>query len=82
MVSFVRSPATLESCRAEGAMVLFTLMDHDVITCNDFGGEAFLSLNTIPGVASAATLHSLHGLKPIELPLMFRKESGECFPEL
>ena len=49
-------------------------MDHDVITSNDFGGEAFLSLNCIPGVASAATSMNFHGLKPIELGLMFRKD--------
>ncbi|XP_069995655.1 BAI1-associated protein 3 isoform X6 [Penaeus vannamei] len=67
-------PASLESCQAEGAMILFTLMDHDVITCNDFGGEAFLSLNTIPGVASSASVDNFHGLKPIELNLMFQKD--------
>ncbi|XP_047741537.1 BAI1-associated protein 3 [Hyalella azteca] len=68
-------PATLQSCQAEGAMIVFTLMDHDVITCNDFGGEAFLSLNTIPGVASSSTgVDTLHGLKPIELALMFRND--------
>ncbi|XP_064115164.1 BAI1-associated protein 3-like [Macrobrachium nipponense] len=68
-------PATLESCQSEGAMILFTLMDHDVITCNDFGGEAFLSLNTIPGVVpSSASVDNFHGLKPIELNLMFQKD--------
>nr|XP_045584883.1 BAI1-associated protein 3-like [Procambarus clarkii] len=68
-------PATLESCQSEGAMILFTVMDHDVITCNDFGGEAFLSLNTIPGVVpSSASVDNFHGLKPIELNLMFQKD--------
>ncbi|XP_045109688.1 BAI1-associated protein 3-like isoform X3 [Portunus trituberculatus] len=68
-------PASLESCQAEGAMILFTLMDHDVITCNDFGGEAFLSLNTISGVvASSSSVDNFHGLKPIELSLMFQKD--------
>jgi len=62
-------------------MIVFTLMDHDVITCNDFGGEAFLSLNTIPGVASASSsVDTLHGLKPIELSLMFRNDPGENLP--
>ncbi|XP_071549430.1 BAI1-associated protein 3-like isoform X3 [Panulirus ornatus] len=68
-------PAALESCQQEGAMILFTLMDHDVITCNDFGGEAFLSLNTIPGVVpSSASVDNFHGLKHIELNLMFQKD--------
>lgn len=59
-------------------MILFTLMDHDVITCNDFGGEAFLSLNTIPGVvASSSSVDNFHGLKPIELSLMFQKDPGK-----
>lgn len=59
-------------------MILFTLMDHDVITCNDFGGESFLSLNTIPGVvASSSSVDNFHGLKPIELSLMFQKDPGK-----
>lgn len=58
-------------------------MDHDVITCNDFGGEAFLSLNTIPGVvASSSSVDNFHGLKPIELNLMFQKDPGEGAKEL
>ena len=58
-------------------MVLFTLMDHDVLTANDFGGEAFLSLNSIPGVMSQSTsVDNFHGLRPIELYLMFRKDPG------
>ena len=68
----VVSPVTLEQCRHETAMLLFTVMDYDVLTTNDFAGEALLSLNTIPGVATAA--HGLdntfHGLKQIDLFLM------------
>lgn len=52
-------------------MIAFTLMDHDVLTANDFGGEAFLPLANIPGVTgSCATVGNFHGLKQIELPLM------------
>ena len=60
---------------------MFTLMDHDVITCNDFGGEAFLSLNAIPGVATSG-VDTLHGLKPIELGLMFRADPGIILNDL
>ena len=28
-------------------MILFTVMDHDVLTFNDFAGEAYLSLNQV-----------------------------------
>lgn len=80
MLLNVLSPATLQSCQAEGAMIVFTVMDHDVITCNDFGGEAFLSLNSIPGVASSSSgVDTLHGLKAIELALMFRTDPGIFF---
>ncbi|XP_006146426.1 BAI1-associated protein 3 [Tupaia chinensis] len=40
-----------EACRRRGACVLFTVMDHDWLSTNDFAGEAALSLATIPGVA-------------------------------
>ncbi|KAI8126251.1 BAI1-associated protein 3 [Lucilia cuprina] len=66
---------TLEQCLTEGAMVCFTVMDHDVITANDFGGEAFLALGSIPGVADYnSSVENFHGLKQIELPLMQQLE--------
>lgn len=50
-------------------------MDHDVITANDFAGEAFLSLKTIPGVAELNMgVENFHGLKPIDLVLMQQKD--------
>lgn len=52
-------------------MVAFTVMDHDVLTANDFAGEAFLALGSIPGVAdTGAGVDNFHGLKPVELVLM------------
>ncbi|KAG8306648.1 hypothetical protein J6590_042432 [Homalodisca vitripennis] len=64
---------SLDQCRADGAMVAFTVMDHDVLTANDFAGEAFLSLGSIPGVNSACSADNFHGLKQLELPLMHQK---------
>lgn len=62
---------TLEQCLMEGSMIAFTVMDHDVLTANDFAGEAFLTLNTIPGVADYnASVVNFHGLKAVDLPLM------------
>jgi hypothetical protein len=38
------SSVSREQCREANAVICFTLMDYDVITANDFGGEAFISL--------------------------------------
>lgn len=65
---------TLEQCTQECAMIGFTVMDHDVITANDFAGEAFLSLNNIPGVSECGSIENFHGLKPIDLVLMQQKD--------
>ena len=66
-----------ELCRHPEAVVCFTLMDYDVITSNDFGGEAFLPLSAVcssePGLAAA---DNFHGLKPIHLPLIFQHQKG------
>ncbi|EDW68736.1 BAI1-associated protein 3 [Drosophila virilis] len=72
---------TLEQCLTDGAMICFTVMDHDVLTANDFGGEAYLALGNIPGVADYSTsVDNFHGLKQIELPLMQQKD--KCNPIL
>lgn len=53
-------------------------MDHDVITANDFAGEAFLSLNNIPGVAELnMSVENFHGLKAIDLVLMQQRDKRE-----
>lgn len=62
---------TREQCRDENSVILFTVMDHDVLTHNDYGGESYLSLNGIPGVCDRSEkADSFHGLKEIELKLM------------
>lgn len=72
--SFLHSSVSVEQCRSPDSMVLFTVMDHDVLTANDFAGEAFLGLSSIPGVAdSNASIDNFHGLKHQELPLMQQK---------
>lgn len=73
------SSVTLEQCRTDGAMLAFTVMDHDVLTANDFAGEAFLSLGSIPGVTSAGSSDNFHGLKHVELCLMHQKNKSKCF---
>lgn len=68
---------TLEQCLSEGAMIAFTVMDHDVLTANDFAGEAFLALGNIPGVADYCTsVENFHGLKQVDLPLMQQNDKS------
>jgi len=75
---FFLSSVNVEQCRDFNAMILFTVMDHDVLTANDFAGEAFLGLSTIPGVADTNTnIENFHGLKHQELPLMHQKNRSE-----
>lgn len=69
---------SLEQCSSESSMICFTVMDHDVLTANDFAGEAFLALGTIPGVADYNTsVDNFHGLKQVELPLMQQTEKSK-----
>lgn len=59
-------------------MIAFTVMDHDVLTANDFAGEAFLSLGTIPGVAdNSLGVDNFHGLKPVDLILMQQHQRNQ-----
>lgn len=51
-------------------------MDHDVITSNDFAGEAFLSLNSIPGVL-APLPHDLNAIDRVDLILMHQQNKGK-----
>ncbi|KAK7592924.1 hypothetical protein V9T40_007676 [Parthenolecanium corni] len=67
---------TLEQCRTPGAMIMFTVMDHDMLTANDFAGEGFLSLGSIPGVNSTCNADNFHGLKHVDLPLMHQKNKN------
>lgn len=71
---------SLEQCSSESSMICFTVMDHDVLTANDFAGEAFLALGTIPGVADYNTsVDNFHGLKQVELPLMQQTEKSKTW---
>lgn len=61
-------------------MIAFTVMDHDVLTANDFAGEAFLALCNVPGVADYSTsVENFHGLKHIDLPLMQQHDRSKYF---
>ncbi|KAG6459452.1 BAI1-associated protein 3 [Manduca sexta] len=58
---------SLESCRSAQAALSLSVWDRDVLTADDFAGEAFVSLTRVPGVNSHAPPDPL---RPIELPLM------------
>ncbi|KAL4084626.1 hypothetical protein QTP88_027557 [Uroleucon formosanum] len=67
---------SMDQCRHESAMILFTVMDHDVITSNDFAGESFLSLNSIPGVL-APLPHDINAIDRVDLILMHQQNKGK-----
>ncbi|CAH2039629.1 unnamed protein product, partial [Iphiclides podalirius] len=58
---------SLEACRSPQATLALSVWDRDVLTADDFAGEAFISLSRVPGVNSHAPPDPL---RPVELPLM------------
>lgn len=69
---------SLAQCQADGAMIAFTAMDHDVLTANDFAGEAFLALGSIPGVSDySSSVDNFHGLKQVDLALMQQHDKSK-----
>ncbi|KAM7382119.1 hypothetical protein PAMA_012811 [Pampus argenteus] len=42
---------SLDQCQSTGACLVVTVLDHDTLRTDDFEGEAFLALKSIPGVA-------------------------------
>lgn len=64
---------TTDMCRREGTALCFTIMDHDMMTRNDYEGETYLSLACVPGVDG----EPIKDLKPIELLLMHPDNKDE-----
>ncbi|XP_053413266.1 BAI1-associated protein 3 isoform X2 [Nycticebus coucang] len=58
-----------EACRRRGACVLFTVMDHDWLSTNDFAGEAALSLGGVSGIARPHVGGASRALQPVTLHL-------------
>uniref|UniRef100_A0AAA9RY58 BAI1 associated protein 3 n=1 Tax=Bos taurus TaxID=9913 RepID=A0AAA9RY58_BOVIN len=58
-----------EACRRRGACVLFTVMDHDWLSTNDFAGEAALGLGSVGGVARPQVGGSARASQPVTLHL-------------
>ena len=53
----------------KGACIMFTVMDHDVLTSNDFAGEGFLPLKSVYGICKKKKSGHL-ALTPLALPLL------------
>ncbi|XP_077526534.1 BAI1-associated protein 3-like isoform X2 [Haemaphysalis longicornis] len=63
-----------ERCRQAVAVLSFTVMDHDMMTRNDFEGEAFFALAAVPGVEETLPIAPA---QPVDLPLLQPKEKNE-----
>ncbi|XP_069876004.1 BAI1-associated protein 3 isoform X1 [Dipodomys merriami] len=59
----------VEACRRRGACVLFTVMDHDWLSTNDFAGEAALSLSGVSGVLRPQAGGGARASQPVTLHL-------------
>ncbi|XP_029977262.1 protein unc-13 homolog D [Sphaeramia orbicularis] len=80
---------SLEQCKAPGACLMVTVLDHDTLVTDDFEGEAFLALKSIPGIAGskqdgADGLNSQTDATPaqIRLPLMHPKPNDDSILRL
>lgn len=54
-------------------MICFTVMDFDMMTTNDFEGEAFLRVTQVAGVDGTGNILNV---TPMELPLLQPKEKS------
>uniref|UniRef100_A0A3B5ACK4 Unc-13 homolog D n=1 Tax=Stegastes partitus TaxID=144197 RepID=A0A3B5ACK4_9TELE len=78
---------SLDQCQNLGACLVVTVLDHDTLRTDDFEGEAFLSLKSIPGVAGRREedeLNSQPDAPPaqIRLPLMHPKPNEDSILRL
>ena len=63
-------------CLQSGNVIHFTVMDHDYVWTNDFEGEAFLELCSLPGVRGDLGEGGYKDLKYIELNLIRPKSTN------
>ncbi|XP_049523887.1 BAI1-associated protein 3-like [Dermacentor silvarum] len=68
-----------ERCRQAVAILSFTVMDHDMMTRNDFEGEAFYALAAVAGVEETLPIAPS---QPVDLPLLQPKEKNEIMGAL
>lgn len=51
-------------------MIHFTVMDHDLVWANDFEGEAFIELNSVPRLKGESGEVNYKDLKYLEIMLI------------
>ncbi|KAJ3608076.1 hypothetical protein NHX12_025126, partial [Muraenolepis orangiensis] len=88
---------SMEQCRAPGACLVVTVLDHDTLASDDFEGEAFLAIKAVPGVTGGGGEEAAAGdMAPddefsfrldvppaqIRLPLMHPKPNEDCILKL
>lgn len=69
------SNVSIDQCRQRGAVLVFTVMDHDYVFENDFAGEAYVDLCNIPGV-DGQDISGFDALAITALPLMQPQHKG------
>ncbi|XP_068100634.1 BAI1-associated protein 3 isoform X2 [Hyperolius riggenbachi] len=62
-------PVSSDLCRRKGACIVFTVMDHDWLSTNDFAGEAVLPMNTIYGLSRPHITGGVRNVQPTVLKL-------------
>lgn len=65
-----------EKCRQEGACLLLTVFDYDVLGANDLEGEAFLPLCHLPGLDTEEDEADMGRVPQTRLPLTHPKPTG------
>lgn len=69
----------IDSVRSGDAVLSISVWDKDVLTADDFAGEAFVALARVPGI-------NVNGppdpLRPVELPLMQLHDRSEYLSRL
>ncbi|NWV33932.1 UN13D protein, partial [Grantiella picta] len=66
-----------EKCRQEGACLLLTVFDYDMVGANDLEGEAFLPLGHLPGLDSEEFEADMARVPQTRLPLTHPKPTDE-----
>ncbi|XP_050837509.1 protein unc-13 homolog D isoform X3 [Serinus canaria] len=66
-----------EKCRQEGACLLLTVFDYDLLGSNDLEGEAFFPLCRLPGLDSEEDEADMGRVPQTRLPLMHPKPMDE-----
>ncbi|XP_076366193.1 BAI1-associated protein 3-like isoform X2 [Tachypleus tridentatus] len=69
---------TINRSKLKCSALCFTVMDHDVVTKNDFEGEVYLPLRNVPGVCEEQEKDP----KLMELPLIQPREKNEILAVL